>query len=43
MKRGNPDLIFSVLKVKKIIQDNKDIGKVANMSPYVICNLLVFN
>ena len=38
---GN-DLIFSSLKVKKIIQENKEIGKIANMSPYVISKSLEF-
>lgn len=42
MKRGNQDLVFSALKVKKIIQENKDIGKVANMSPYVISKSLEY-
>ena len=37
MKKANNDLIFSSLKVKKIIQENKEIGKIANMAPYVIC------
>ena len=36
MKKHN-DLKFSTLKVKKIIQENKEIGKIANMTPYVIC------
>ena len=36
--KKNPDLKFSTLKIKKIIQDNKEIGKIANMTPYVICN-----
>ncbi len=30
---------FSSLKIKRIIQENKDIGKIANMTPFVICNL----
>jgi hypothetical protein len=37
MKRNN-DLKFAALKVKRIIQENKEIGKIANMTPYVICN-----
>lgn len=36
MKKSN-ELKFSALKIKKIIQENKDIGKIANMTPYVIC------
>ena len=36
MKKNN-DLKFSTLKIKRIIQENKDIGKIANMTPYVIC------
>ncbi len=38
MKKNN-DLKFSTLKIKKIIQENKDIGKIANMTPYVICKI----
>ncbi len=37
MKKNNSELKFSVLKVKKIIQENKEIGKIANMTPFVIC------
>jgi hypothetical protein len=37
MKKSNPDLKFSTLKIKRIIQENKEIGKIANMTPYVIC------
>jgi hypothetical protein len=37
MKKNNQELKFSVLKVKKIIQENKEIGKIANMTPFVIC------
>ena len=37
MKKNNQELKFSVLKVKKIIQENKEIGKIANMTPIVIC------
>lgn len=39
---NNNDLIFSSLKVKKIIQENKEIGKIANMSPYVISKSLEY-
>ena len=39
MKVYNPELKFSAVKIKKIIQGNKDIGKIAHMTPYVICNL----
>ena len=38
MKVYNPELKFSAVKIKKIIQGNKDIGKIAHMTPYVICN-----
>lgn len=38
MKKLEPDLKFSTVKIKKIIQANKEIGKIANMTPYVICN-----
>jgi hypothetical protein len=31
------ELKFSTLKIKRIIQENKEIGKIANMTPYVIC------
>lgn len=41
MEGGN-DLVFSSLKVKKIIQENKEIGKIANMSPYVISKSLEY-
>jgi hypothetical protein len=37
MKKNNQDLKFSTLKIKRIIQENKEIGKIANMTPYVIC------
>ena len=37
MKKNNQELKFSVLKVKKIIQENKEIGKISNMTQYVIC------
>jgi hypothetical protein len=37
MKKNNHDLKFSTLKIKRIIQENKEIGKIANMTPYVIC------
>ena len=37
MKKNNQELKFYVLKVKKIIQENKEIGKIANMTPFVIC------
>jgi len=46
MKKNNTDLKFSTLKIKRIIQENKDIGKIANMTPYVICiieNLISFS
>lgn len=39
---NNNDLVFSSLKVKKIIQENKEIGKIANMSPYVISKSLEY-
>lgn len=45
MKKSHTDLKFSTLKIKRIIQENKDIGKIANMTPYVICmkkNILNF-
>ena len=37
MKKNNQELKFSVLKVKKIIQENNEIGNIANMTPFVIC------
>ncbi len=37
MKKNHTDLKFSTLKIKRIIQENKEIGKIANMTPYVIC------
>lgn len=37
MKKSNSELKFSSLKIKKIIQENKEIGKIANMAPFVIC------
>ena len=42
MKKNNSDLVFAPLKVKKVIQDNKEIGKVANMTPYVISKSLEY-
>ena len=42
MKVYNPELKFSAVKIKKIIQGNKDIGKIAHMTPYVICNQIFF-
>lgn len=36
MKKNN-ELKFSVLKVKRMIQENKEIGKIANMTPYLVC------
>ena len=41
MNKRNNDLKFSALKVKKIIQENKEIGKIANMTPYVICKYYI--
>lgn len=41
MKKNNHDLKFSTLKIKRIIQENKEIGKIANMTPYVIC--IIYN
>ena len=43
MKVYNPELKFSAVKIKKIIQGNKDIGKIAHMTPYVICKQNYFN
>lgn len=40
MKKNHTDLKFSTLKIKRIIQENKEIGKIANMTPYVICILI---
>ncbi len=37
MKIYNSELKFSAVKIKKIIQGNKEIGKIAHMTPYVIC------
>jgi len=37
MKKRQNELKFSTLKIKKIVQENKEIGKIANMVPYVIC------
>ena len=37
MKVYNSELKFSAVKIKKIIQGNKEIGKIAHMTPYVIC------
>jgi hypothetical protein len=42
MKKNQSDLVFAPLKVKKVIQDNKEIGKVANMTPYVISKSLEY-
>jgi len=42
MKVYNPELKFSAVKIKKIIQGNKDIGKIAHMTPYVISKSLEF-
>lgn len=42
MKKSNSELKFSALKIKKIIQENKEIGKIANMAPYVICKSLFY-
>ena len=42
MKKSHTDLKFSTLKIKRIIQENKDIGKIANMTPYVICKKYFF-
>jgi hypothetical protein len=41
MKKSNSkdELKFSALKIKKIIQENKEIGKIAMMTPYVICKI----
>ena len=41
-KNTDEDLKFSTLKIKRIIQENKEIGKIANMTPYVICILSYF-
>ena len=43
MKKNHTDLKFSTLKIKRIIQENKEIGKIANMTPYVICKIKIFN
>ena len=37
MKIYNSELKFSAVKIKKIIKENKEIGKIAHMTPYVIC------
>ena len=42
VEENNNELVFSSLKVKKIIQENKEIGKIANMSPYVISKSLEY-
>lgn len=42
MKKINNELKFSTIKIKKIIQENQDIGKIANMTPFVICNSILF-
>ena len=41
MKAYNPELKFSAVKIKKIIQGNKDIGKIAHMTPYDICMIII--
>ena len=41
MKKSNNEPKFSSLKIKRIIQENKEIGKIANMTPFVICNYLI--
>ena len=46
MKIYNSELKFSAVKIKKIIQGNKEIGKIAHMTPYVICkkkNLILYS
>lgn len=40
-KNSVEELKFSTLKIKRIIQENKEIGKIANMTPYVICNFFL--
>ncbi len=35
--KRNQDVKFSTVKIKKMIQENKEIGKIAYMTPYVIC------
>lgn len=42
MKKNNSELKFSALKIKKIIQENKEIGKIANMAPFVISKSLEY-
>ena len=42
MKKNNSELKFSVLKVKKIIQENKEIGKIANMINNIIAKSLEY-
>jgi hypothetical protein len=37
MKKNTNEPKFSSLKIKRIIQENKEIGKIANMTPFVIC------
>ena len=37
MKKSDQGLKFSSLKIKKIIQGNKEIGKIAHNTPYIIC------
>ena len=41
MKKNNTELKFSSLKIKTIIQENKEIGKIANMAPFIICIILL--
>jgi len=41
MKKNNTELKFSSLKIKKIIQENKEIGKIANMAPFIICKIII--
>jgi len=42
-KNSLEELKFPTLKIKRIIQENKEIGKIANMSPYVICKKTFWN
>ena len=41
MKKNNNELKFSSLKIKKIIQENKEIGKIANMAFFIIYIILL--
>jgi hypothetical protein len=43
MKKNINEPKFSSLKIKRIIQENKEIGKIANMTPFVICRQFVVN